>query len=97
MEIEGSTSTSVFNPELRGLVVRLRLSRNSDQGFSTNSNEDFVGSSEEIGMSFGFSYTIQIKPGHLSIEAECGIEKLTRGGCVRKRPLQRCLRIELLF
>lgn len=59
MGIEGSTSIAigVLNPELRGLMVRLRLSRNNDQVFFAN-NEDFLESSGETGVSIGFSDTI---------------------------------------
>lgn len=58
MGIEGSTSIGVLNPELRGLMVRLRLSRNNDQVFFANSNEDFVESSGETGISIGLLDTI---------------------------------------
>lgn len=57
MGIEGSSSIGVLNPELRGLVVRLRLSRNNDQVFFAN-NEDLLESSGETGMSIGLSDTI---------------------------------------
>lgn len=47
MEAEDSTPTNVFNPELRGLMGRLRLSRNSN---FAGINEDFVESPGEIGI-----------------------------------------------
>lgn len=47
METEGSTSTNVFDPELRGLMARLRLPRNSD---FAGINEDFVESPGETGI-----------------------------------------------